>query len=51
MKKGLVYILVLFILGIVLSGCTNTFRGAQQDTKHNWETMQKWDDNFRFKWW
>jgi len=51
MKKCSVYMILLFVLAVVLSGCTNTFKAVQEDTKHNWDTVRKWDDNFKFKWW
>jgi hypothetical protein len=47
-------LITLIFLGAVLVscyGCASTVEGVKQDSKDNWETLKRWDQNFRDKWW
>jgi len=40
----------LAFLSVCLSGC-GTLKGAFNGMKDDWDTVQRWDKNFREKWW
>ena len=65
MRKIAFYLLGFSIVSMLFSGCANTAKrigssigsiggigkGIGADTQHNWQTIKRWDQNFRNNWW
>ncbi len=55
MRKIVYYFVFLILLCGFSLGCANTIKGITEgvsnDVKNSWDTIKKWDANFKKNWW
>lgn len=51
MQKMIVYCGICCMCVLMLCGCSNTWKGVQEDTKSNWGSLKAADEKFQKEWW